>query len=162
MDPGDMGRCNDDENGWLWLEDELRDGLKLTAIPKAKTLMNIMDEHFPKAVAISYINNSIVVELKEVAFEERKERLNSLPHRIAEVDVGLRYHNGPILRPEVKDLANIDDTFDPTIVLSQVNDTLISVGIQIQRGQDTGFRMATHCWDSQDQAFYTLVLPRKS
>jgi hypothetical protein len=162
-----MGRCNDDENGWVWLEDEVKDDFKLSTLPNSKTLMAIMEEYFEEALAISYINHSIIVELKEVTLEQHKERLDSLPHRVAEVDAGLRYHNGPILRLEVKDLkqgdtARVDGSFDPTVMLSRISDTLISVGIRVLREPGTGTRVAIHCWDSRDQAFHTLALPQEN
>jgi hypothetical protein len=124
-----MGQCADDENGWLWLEDAVKADLKPPAMPEAETPLRILEKHFEEEVAISYINYSIVVELKKMAVEQHKERLCSLPHLIGEIDVGLSYHNGAILRPDVKDTANVENSFDPTKMMSQVNDTLISVGI---------------------------------
>jgi hypothetical protein len=47
--------CSEDKR-WLSLEQNLLADLKIFVIPKAKTLSTIMNQHFPEALAISYIN----------------------------------------------------------------------------------------------------------
>jgi hypothetical protein len=94
MDLGDMGQS---ENRLILLEQDQLDDPKIFVIPKTKTLLTIMKQHFWDALAISYIDHQIVVELKEIADEEYKKRLGSLPHAIAKTEVGLRYHNGPMM-----------------------------------------------------------------
>jgi hypothetical protein len=80
----------DDSLGWLHV------------IPKAKTLSTIMNQHFPEALAISYIDHRIVVELKEINDEQHKTRLDSLPRAILNTEVALRYNNGPIHGQQVE------------------------------------------------------------
>ena len=125
-----------------------------------------MNQHFPEALAISYINHRIVVEFKEINDEQHKKRLDSLPRAISKTEVALRYHNGPIHGQELKRLkepnptkfdGQYDDTdyvkthgcFYPSAMLSSKNNTLISAGIQVQKQQKIGLTVAIHCWDKQ-------------
>jgi hypothetical protein len=164
MDLGEMGRSEDKR--WISLEQNLLADLKVFVIPKAKTLSTIMDQHFPEALAISYINHRIVVELKEINYEQHKKRLESYPRAISKTEVALRYHNGPIHGQELKRLkepnptkfdGQYDDTdyvkthgcFYPGAMLSSKNNTLISAGIQVQKQQEIRLTVAIHCWDKQ-------------
>ena len=164
MNLGDMGRSEDKR--WISLEQNLLADLKAFVIPKAKTLSTIMNQHFPEALAISYINHRIVVEFKEINDEQHKKRLDSLPRAISKTDVALRYHNGAIHGQELKRLkepnpTKFDDQYDetdyvkthgcfyPGAMLSSKNNTLISAGIQVQKQQAIGLTVAIHCWDKQ-------------
>jgi hypothetical protein len=160
----DMGRSEDKR--WITLEQNLLSDLKVFVIPKAKTLSTIMNQHFPEALAISYINHRIIVEFKKINDEQHQKRLHSLPRAISKTEVALRYHNGPIHGQELKGLkepnptkfdGQYDDTdyvktcgcFHPGAMLSSKNNTLISAGIQVQKQQEIGLTVAIHCWDKQ-------------
>lgn len=151
---------------WVYLEDDLLDDLKPFVIPKAKTLSRIMHQHFPNALAVSYISHRIVVELEETSIEEYIKRLKSLPNAIAGTEVGLRYYNGLINGQEMKrekqpDPTHVDGDCDdidyiqpqgcfyPGTMLSSKNDTAISAGILLQRQDDVRLTVAIHCWDKQ-------------
>ena len=96
-----MGRSEDKR--WITLEQNLLSDLKVFVIPKAKTLSTIMNQHFPEALAISYINHRIIMEFKKINDEQHQKRLDSLPRAISKTEVALRYHNGPIHGQELKD-----------------------------------------------------------
>ena len=65
-DLGEMG-CADT---LLQLQEELLSDLKLFVIPKAETLSKIMAWHYPDAIAISYVNDRIIVEFPETPWED--------------------------------------------------------------------------------------------
>ena len=69
-----------------------------------------MDQHFPEALAISYISHRIVVEFKELNFKQHRKRLESLPRAIGDTEVALRYYNGPIHEQELKRLKEPNPT----------------------------------------------------
>lgn len=163
MDLGDAGR--DMDNQWVPLEDNLYADLEPFVIPKTETLSAIMNQHFPQALAISFINHRIVVELEEVSPEEHWKRLGSLPCEISET-VALRYHNGLIHGQELKrskepnptkfdgqyddtDYAKTGGCFYPGAMLSSKNNTLISAGILLQKQEERRLTVAIHCWDKQ-------------
>jgi hypothetical protein len=125
-----------------------------------------MNQHFPEALAISYINYRIIVEFEKIDDEQHKKRLDSLPRAISNTEVALRYHNGPVHGPELKCLEDSNPTkfdgqyndtdyvktrgcFYPGTILSYKNNTLISAGIQVQKQQKIRFTVAIHCWDKQ-------------
>lgn len=79
------------------LEEVLLDSLKLFVVPEAKTLSRILRQHFPDALAISYIKYRIIVELEETSPREYEKRLALLPNAIIETEVGIRYNYGLIV-----------------------------------------------------------------
>jgi hypothetical protein len=79
----------------IWLNDKLVDDLKLFVLPKSTTLSTILHEYFPDAIAVSYINDSIIVELLPTSEATYRIKLHSLPQGI-ESKVALKFHNGPI------------------------------------------------------------------
>jgi len=170
MDLGDMG-CSEDKQ-WIFLEQNLLADLKVFHIPKAKTLSTIMNQHFPEALAISYINHWIVVEFKEINDEQHKKRLGSLPHAISKAGLALRYqsyyngliqwiHGQELKRLKEPNPTKFDGQYDhtdylkthgrfyPGAMLSSKNNTLISAGIQVQKQEKIGLTVAIHCWDEQ-------------
>lgn len=125
-----------------------------------------MHQHFPDALAVSYISHQIVVELEETSLEQYIKRLRLLPNSIMGTEVGLRYHNGLINGQEMKrekqpDPTHVDgdcdDTdyiqshgcFYPGAMLSSKNSTTISAGILLQRQDEVRLTVAIHCWGKQ-------------
>jgi hypothetical protein len=132
-----------------------------------------MKNHFPDALAVSYINFQLFVELEEVDLDEHIKRLEFLPQEIADCEVALRYHNGSLNGRELKRLkepnptmldGDYDDTdyvkdhgcFYPGAMLSSKNNSLISAGIQVQKEDDVRLTVAIHCWDNQLNSGVTL------
>jgi hypothetical protein len=133
------------DNQWVLLLDNLYTNLEPFVILKTKTLLAIINQHFLQALAISFINHRIVVELEEVSPEEHWKQLGSLPYKISEI-IALRYHNGLIHGQELKCLKELNPTkfngqyddidyiktggyFYPSAMLSSKNNILISASI---------------------------------
>lgn len=161
---GDIGDCVD--NHWVDLEQDQLDDLTGLAFPKAETLATIMDQHFPEALAISFLTNTIVVELKHLTDAEHMERCLHFPQLFAGTDVCLRYHNGPLHTQEPKRSKEPDPTkldgqyddtdyvkergcFQPGALLSTKSNSLISAGILVRKGVTTGLTVSIHAWDPQ-------------
>ncbi|CZR58617.1 uncharacterized protein PAC_08509 [Phialocephala subalpina] len=79
---------------WLKLEQNIVEDLKQYRVPKSKTLSTILTQCSPDALAITFINHTIVVEFETTTYDEYRKTLVGKPHKIAWTDVGLRYHNG--------------------------------------------------------------------
>ncbi|OBT94543.2 hypothetical protein VE01_07959 [Pseudogymnoascus verrucosus] len=68
--------------------------LRLYHIPKTYTLWKLMREGFPDALAVSFIDNEIFVELPELSRYEHAERLKRCPGWFAHEGPKLFYYNG--------------------------------------------------------------------
>lgn len=86
----------EDRTCFIDLEPDLLLDLKQGVFPKSTTLPQVHRQHFPHALAISYIHPIIVVELPPTTIEQYMQRFVSLSTAFSETDVGLRYHNGLI------------------------------------------------------------------
>ena len=53
-----------------------------------------MHEHFPEALALSFVNNEYLVELQELPMKEHIERLRNLSGLFQHYDMLLMYYNG--------------------------------------------------------------------
>ncbi|RFU35061.1 hypothetical protein B7463_g1299, partial [Scytalidium lignicola] len=78
----------------LDIEDDLADDIRINHIPRTETLCRLVREHFPDALAISFIDNEILVELSELSVNEHIERLGTLPGRFRHTPVRILYRNG--------------------------------------------------------------------
>ncbi|OBT96851.1 hypothetical protein VE01_05537 [Pseudogymnoascus verrucosus] len=153
------------KNPWIWLDQNLLAELDVLVIPKAKTLSTIMNEHFPDALAISFISHQILIELIEVTFEEHRRRLEYLPGGVWDTNFGLRYYNGPIHGPGVKRPEpnmdrfhdEYDDTdylksqgyFNPGSMMSFGEDRIFTAGIKVKKKHDIRITVPISCWDKK-------------
>lgn len=92
-----------------------------------------MKEHFPDALAISFISHQILIELIQVTDEEHWRRVNSLPRGFFDTDVALRYYNGPIHGRELHrhpkpNKEKLHDEYDSTLCFADVVDGLVDDG----------------------------------
>lgn len=153
------------ENPWISLDQDLLADLDVLVIPKAKTLSTIMNEHFPDALAISFVSHQILIELIEVTFDEHCRRLAYLPGGFWDTNVGLRYYNGPIHGPGVKcpkpntdrfrdeydgtDYLKFQGCFQPGSMMSFGENRIFSAGIQVKRQHDIRMTAPTSFWDKK-------------
>ena len=137
-------------------------------------LSAIKANYFPEAVAISYIYNQVIIELRLTSDKKYKYQLKSLPYQFAlpldiiDTDdwIQLRYHNGPIHGEEFQrsrkpDPTNIDGPYDdtdyiqargyfnPGCLISSKNDQLGTAGILLQKGNETRLTVPIHAWAQQ-------------
>ncbi|ELR08141.1 hypothetical protein VC83_08911 [Pseudogymnoascus destructans] len=136
------------ENPWISLDQELLADLDVLVISKAKTLSTIMNDHFPDALAISFISHQILIEL-------------------IETKVGLRYYNDPIHGPGVKrpkpntdrfrdeydntDYLKSQGCFHPGSMMSFGENRIFTAGIQVKRQYDTRVTVPISLWDKKLQ-----------
>jgi hypothetical protein len=161
-DLGEMG-CADT---LLQLQEELLSDLKLFVIPKAETLSKIMAWHYPDAIAISYVNDRIIVEFPERPWEDFVKKLGSLPGDIAYNEVQLQFHNGPIHTQELARVkepkpqtlnGEFDDTdyvqksggFTPGVILSSKSKTSIIAGVLVEKEGTQRLTVAMYCWQEE-------------
>lgn len=123
-------------------------------------------DHFTEAIALSFINHTIVVELPQTTRELHNERLQHFPVRITDSDVPLRFKNGVLHGQELKrsktpcpkildgvyddtDYVQTQGSFNPGAMLSSQNQTMITAGINVQKNLEQRLTVAIHCWDQQ-------------
>ncbi|OBT65830.1 hypothetical protein VE03_05439 [Pseudogymnoascus sp. 23342-1-I1] len=78
----------------LELDDEHAEDIRSHHIPKTDTLRQLMHGGFPDTLAISFINNDIIVALPELPLIEHAKRLQTQPGWFAHNKQKLFYQNG--------------------------------------------------------------------
>lgn len=78
----------------LQIDSDYVDNIRPYHIPTTKTLCLLMSEGFPDALAVSFIDNQIFVELPELPRNEHAKRLQTYPGWFAHDGPKLFYHNG--------------------------------------------------------------------
>lgn len=101
--PGEFGGKSDFDR-FVEVEKALADNWDVSEILKPETLLSILTDHFPDAVAISSITSAIIVEFQEVSQEAWAEKLESLPWAFKNIPHILKYLNGPIANAKSKQL----------------------------------------------------------
>ncbi|OBT47138.1 hypothetical protein VE00_03120 [Pseudogymnoascus sp. WSF 3629] len=80
--------------GNLQIDSDYVDDLRPYHIPTTKTLCLLISEGFPDALAVSFIDNQIFVELPELPRNEHAKRLQRCPGWFAHDGLKLFYYNG--------------------------------------------------------------------
>ena len=143
------------------------DDLNPSETPKPETLLSILTDHFPDAVAISSISTTIIVEFEEVSKDVWAKKLECLPCAFKNIPHVLKYSNGILANAEFKRLKTpnprtlkdsvVDDTdyvamgrnFNPGAMLCSDQDDAITAGILVQKGAENRLTVAFHCWDHE-------------
>ncbi|RDL42523.1 uncharacterized protein BP5553_02502 [Venustampulla echinocandica] len=154
----------------LELDDDLAEDIREYRLPKPSTLCRMMQEHFPDALGISFVNNRIRIELEELPIEEYRERLTTLPGRFQHTRILIMYYNGllntgrekhrglkqPMPQKDDKQFDGLDYVaaqgyFQPGSMLCNSSGDIVSAGIQgrthvghiSSRIEDTDIGLAT-------------------
>jgi hypothetical protein len=75
--------------------------LKEYTLPKLQTLSAIRAVCFPTAIAISFIDDKLLIELPKMSEQAFRERLEASPEHLLNRDIILKFHNGPIFGKEL-------------------------------------------------------------
>jgi hypothetical protein len=135
-------------------------------IPSNATLLNIWQQYFADAEAISYITTGIVVELPRADRSVFWARVHKLPTGFSNSTASLAYVNGPLVKRELGRLkqpqpryleGDFDDTdyvkaegcFYPGCMLVNSKGDMISAGVAVERAQETRLTVAFHCWSDE-------------
>ncbi|KAJ9480902.1 hypothetical protein VN97_g12621 [Penicillium thymicola] len=136
-------------------------------MPKPETLLMVLMQHFPQAVAISFMFSTIVVEYDEVDEDAWGERVGSLPCSFANLALELTYSNGLLANTEWKrliapKLANLktfvsDDSdyvsatgsFNAGAMICSDQEGAVSAGVLVEKGSEQRLTIACHCWDRE-------------
>jgi len=159
---GDMGNGDD-----IAIDNALAADLWPYHMPKDETLLGIATQHFPDAVAISFISQYLIVEFAEESRESWYGRLEKLPTGFHDVGIALSYSNGNLITQELNRLGNPkpgvlanfegDDSdyvanqgcFYPGAMLRAQSGDRISAGIAVEQDHQTRLTVAFHCWEQE-------------
>ncbi|OBT74295.1 hypothetical protein VF21_07380 [Pseudogymnoascus sp. 05NY08] len=131
---------------WISLDQNLLADLDVLVIPKAKTLSTIMNEHFPDALAISFVSHQILIELIEITFDEHCGRLANLPGGFWDTNL-----NTDRFRDKYggTDYLKSQGCFQPGSMMSFGENRIFSAGIQVKRQHDIRMTVPTSFWDKK-------------
>jgi hypothetical protein len=159
---GDPGLNNEE----LSVAEDLAQNLEMFAVPKIRTLTQLAASHFPDALSITYISDSVLVELPELSPDDYQKQLSELPSRFDHNNLKLKFHNGPLHiqeherqkgpKPQKIDgefddtnYINIYGTFNPGAMLSAKTGNSITAGILVEKDNLTRLTVAMHCWEEE-------------
>ena len=150
----------------IQIDEHLASDLKPYRIPKKQTLMALVSQYFPNATHISYISDRLVVELPKQSVDDYYNSLEHLPVAISNCNLRLAYHNGPQAtvqlkrskQPNPKYLNGVYDDVDyvqergsffPGTMLSSSEESCISAGTLVSKGNQNCLTVAFHCWSEE-------------
>jgi hypothetical protein len=152
----------------LELEDDLAEDIRKYHIPKTETLCRLKREHFPDALALSFVDHEILVELPEIPISEHGERLQKFPGRFGHDDgPSLFYYNGVrftgqqnkrLKQPMPQTIGGqCDDTdyvaaqghFQPGSMLCDDSGDMVTAGILVEKGGERRLTVSIHCWQKE-------------
>lgn len=151
----------------LKLNEDLAADIREYHIPRTENLCLLMYRFFPDALAVSYIDNGVSVELPQMSAEDHVKRLDKLPYRFWHEGPSLLYFNGLRAmwqehkrskkpKPETID-GDFDDTdyvatqgcFYPGSMISNTSGDSVSAGVLVRKGDDRRLTLPIHCWKDE-------------
>lgn len=164
VQPGNMS-ATDDIFSVLELDAEVLSDLEPYGMPKPETLVRIITDHFPSAIAVTFICTTLIIEFQKVDDHAWHDRLQQFPFAIKDSTVVLNFSNGPLTDTEFKRLeepiprtaSEEDDTdyvksqgcFYPGTKLSSASGNQVSAGVLVRKDDDVRLTVAFHCWDDE-------------
>jgi hypothetical protein len=157
----------------ITVSEDLAKDLKQMKSPKQETLLALAQIYFQDAIAISYIWDSVVVELPLMDVDLFITHLEALPEAFSNANSNLAFHNGNLPYTEQKRAvkpnatynkgpeAIVDDTdyvkeqscFYPGSMIHAVGEAgenigSVTAGIMVEKGLMRRLTVSYHCWES--------------
>ena len=89
-----------DQGSLYWPEPRIREDIsrlcRIRQIPPDEVLEYLANNHFVNCVGISFIANTVMVEVQEMCAKQYRRSLKISPESFTNLPFDIRYHNGPL------------------------------------------------------------------